>query len=48
MSRACEAIGLSRTAAEHLAERIDQLVRPNPADAPARSAQPPHQPDLTA
>jgi hypothetical protein len=30
------AIGLSRTAADSLAERITELVGPDPADAPAR------------
>jgi hypothetical protein len=33
------AIGLSRTAADSLAERIAELVRPDPADTPARPAQ---------
>ncbi len=41
------AIGLSRTAADSLAERITELVRPDPADNPARSAQQPQQVGLT-
>lgn len=41
------AIGLSRTAADNLAERITEVVGPDPAHAPTRSAQQPHEAGLT-
>jgi hypothetical protein len=36
-------IGLSRTAADCLAERITELLQPDPADPPARPCRPPGQ-----
>ncbi|MDQ6836854.1 MAG: hypothetical protein M3137_00560 [Actinomycetota bacterium] len=37
------AIGLSRTAADHLAERIAELVRPNPVAIHTQSSRPSQQ-----
>jgi hypothetical protein len=41
------AIGLSRTAAEHLADQIAEVVHPDPADTPSRSASAQPRPEVT-